>query len=157
MKISCPYLESDTCRVASSSAGFPVKTYPETCKACKQGTPVIQGLITLQKFHNGTLDNKVIINYGVGSELKKLISWFPIPAKSSCQRCKSLENKMNLWGPEKCQEKIEYIIKKLHITSKRKNIPFSALLARKLINKAIRTFKQKYQNENMDLRSNHST
>jgi hypothetical protein len=136
--INCPYLEGEKCQVASSTAGFPVKTYPETCKACKQGTQVIQGLITLQKFHNGDLDNKVIINYGVGSELKKLISWFPIPNKSNCHRCRNLENKMNAWGKEKCQQKIEYICKKLHIAAKRRGIPFSKTLAIKLINKAIR-------------------
>ena len=139
--IDCPYLQESKCQVASSLAGFPVQTYPETCKACKQGHQVIKGLVTLQKFNNGGLDNKVIINYGVGSELKKLISWFPIPNKSSCQRCRNLENKMNTWGKEKCQEKIEYICKKLHIAAKRRGIPFSKTLAIKLINKAIRNTK----------------
>ena len=136
--IDCPYLVDSNCQVASSQAGFLVRTYPETCKACKQGANVIRGLVTLQKFHNGDLDNKVIINYGVGTELKKLISWFPILNKSNCQRCRNLENKMNAWGKEKCEQKIEYICKKLHIAAKRRGIPFSKTLAMKLINKAIR-------------------
>lgn len=72
----------------------------------------------------------------VGTELKKLISWFPVP-KKNCRSCRSLEKKMNRWGPDICLQKIDYICKKLHIAAKRRNMPFSRTIAISMVNKAI--------------------
>lgn len=74
----------------------------------------------------------------VGTELKKLISWFPIPKAKECKACHDLERKMNRWGRAKCIEKKNYIIKKLKIAARRRNLPFSEHLVTILIDKAIR-------------------
>lgn len=73
-----------------------------------------------------------------GTELKKLIAWFPIRNKNSCPSCKALEHKMNLWGPEVCSERREYILKRLQVTALRKGIPFSKRLVNLLLDKAIK-------------------
>lgn len=74
----------------------------------------------------------------VGSELKKLISWFPIPNTKGCKSCRALEGKMNKWGVEICEKKADYILNQLKLTAKKKGIPFSEFIARTLLNKAIR-------------------
>lgn len=73
----------------------------------------------------------------VGTRLKSLIAWFPIPKKAGCGSCSRLEQKMNAWGPEKCREKIPYILAKLKIAAKRRGLPFSERLVRILVEKAI--------------------
>lgn len=78
--------------------------------------------------------------HGPGTELKKLIAWFPIPgAKKKCGRCKSLELKMNNWGCETCENtKKNYIIRKLMVSAKRNGVPTSEFLVGVLLKKAIR-------------------
>jgi hypothetical protein len=73
----------------------------------------------------------------VGTRLKNLISWFPIPNKGGCRSCRSLEAKMNSWGPEMCEKKIDYILKKLAIGAKRRGLPFSRRLVEILVRRAI--------------------
>jgi hypothetical protein len=78
------------------------------------------------------------VKYSTGTELKKLISWFPLINKEDCASCKSLEDKMNAWGPDVCEEKKEYILKKLWAAAKRRNLPFSKRLVTILVDQAIR-------------------
>lgn len=73
----------------------------------------------------------------VGTRLKNLISWFPVPKKTGCGSCNRLERKMNAWGPEKCLEKMPYILAKLRIAAKRRGLPFSERLVSILVSKAI--------------------
>ncbi len=72
----------------------------------------------------------------VGTELRKLIEWFPIPKKGKCS-CKSLERKMNQWGCDKCEQKMDYILKKLAINAKRKRVPFIKIVVKNRVRKAI--------------------
>lgn len=72
-----------------------------------------------------------------GTALKSLISWFPVPGKTGCNACRSLEAKMNRWGPAKCREKREYIAKKLWVAAKRRKLPYSRRLVLILIDRAI--------------------
>jgi hypothetical protein len=72
-----------------------------------------------------------------GTNLKNLISWFPIPNKGGCNSCRSLEEKMNKWGPEMCEKKMSYILKKLAIGAKRRRLPFSRRLVEILVRRAI--------------------
>jgi len=74
---------------------------------------------------------------GCGTNLKNLISWFPIPKQSSCVSCRNLEFRMNQWGPEKCIKKMPYIMKKLSIAAKRRRLPFSHRLVEILVMRAI--------------------
>jgi hypothetical protein len=73
----------------------------------------------------------------VGTRLKNLISWFPVPRKTNCGSCSRMEKKMNAWGPDRCREKMPYILAKLRIAAKRRGLPFSERLVRILIEKAI--------------------
>jgi hypothetical protein len=73
----------------------------------------------------------------VGTRLKNLIAWFPVPKKTNCGSCNRMERKMNAWGPEKCRVKMPYILAKLKIAAKRRGLPFSERLVRILIEKAI--------------------
>ena len=73
----------------------------------------------------------------VGTRLKNLIWWFPIPNKGGCRSCRSLEAKMNNWGPEMCEKKMPYILKKLAIGAKRRGLPFSKRLVEILVRRAI--------------------
>jgi hypothetical protein len=72
-----------------------------------------------------------------GTNLKKLIAWFPVPRKTGCPSCRSLELKMNRWGPEKCRAKMPYILGKLKIAAKRRGLPFSERLVKILVQRAI--------------------
>jgi hypothetical protein len=74
----------------------------------------------------------------VGTELKKLISWFPVSNKENCSRCRHLEARMNRWGADICEEKKDFIVKKLGIAAKRRGLPFSPSLVGLLVDKAIR-------------------
>jgi hypothetical protein len=44
---------------------------------------------------------------------------------------------MNNWGPEMCEKKMEYILKKLAIGAKRRGLPFSRRLVEILVRRAI--------------------
>lgn|GEM_PF-2490882 len=72
-----------------------------------------------------------------GTSLKELISWFPVPGKEGCQSCKSLEAKMNRWGPDVCRAKREYIAKKLWVAAQRRKLPYNRRLVLILIDRAI--------------------
>jgi hypothetical protein len=48
-----------------------------------------------------------------------------------------MEQKMNAWGPDKCREKMPYILAKLKIAAKRRGLPFSERLVRLVVERAI--------------------
>jgi hypothetical protein len=134
--MDCKYFDSGICKLASNKAGMQVRTYEQTCHACLSGKNVIQGLITLEKFNQGKL--KDVTNIGPGTELKKLISWFPIPNKNGCRSCNNLEVRMNKWGPDICERKLDFICKKLWVAAARRGIPYNKTLTEVLVRKAIR-------------------
>lgn len=155
--IECEYLEENNCRLASlridSISKVPTTSAAcEYCLSCNEpkslnkavASIAVQELIRIGKFNSNNHKHAALQNIltveisGPGTELKKLISWFPIPKKTGCRSCRSLEIKMNNWGPEKCKQKIAYITRKLHVAAMRRNIPFSTSLAEVLVRKAIR-------------------
>lgn len=73
----------------------------------------------------------------VGTELRKLLSWFPIPKKHGCRSCRTLEGRMNRWGPDKCEEYMDYILRRLKRAAKRRGLPFSRWAAKKIVMRAI--------------------
>jgi len=73
---------------------------------------------------------------GVGTELRKLISWLPI-RKRECGSCKTLEKRMNAWGPDGCEEYMTYILNRLERTATRRKIPFVRSVAKLLVRRAI--------------------
>lgn len=154
----CKYLIQSECQFAKTIVGVSLPTTSDVCQHCLQSDQPSQlnratgSLVAAHLLKNGKFNEadpvhakiKAILTVppsGVGTELKKLISWFPVPGKSKCRSCKNLELKMNCWGPVTCELKIAYIVKKLQIAAKRRSIPFSDSLAKTLIRRAIRNAK----------------
>lgn len=155
--ITCEKLVGGKCVVASDIAGMEVTAVSDACEFCLScekpkstnkatASMAVATLINSELFdarNPSHLELKKLLTVelpttGPGTELKKLISWFPIPGKSKCRTCKNLELKMNLWGPDKCELKTGYIVKKLKISAKRKGVPYTESLLNVLVTKAIR-------------------
>ncbi len=155
--IDCEHLEINQCLLATKHAdcGIPVLTTESACSFCLTcGNPkslnkavasiAADTLLRSGKFDANNSKHSAIQNVltvepsGPGTELRKLISWFPIPNKNGCRTCRNLELKMNRWGSETCEAKISYILRKLRIAAARRSIPFSESLTKVLVRKAIR-------------------
>jgi hypothetical protein len=158
---TCKHFQKDsTCALATRMAkGVPIQTTIESCEICsQQERPQAINGMTLTLAYSVTKNPKLRAmfqaigpcgnsvpcreNYIVGTELKKLISWFPL-GKKQCRYCKSLEARMNKWGPETCEQKREFIVKKLMLNAKRLGIPTTELLLNVLLNRAIRNAKNR--------------
>lgn len=157
--IECEHLDGNNCRLASSQ--IDVSLVPTTVSACeyclscdkpKSVNKAVASIAVSELIRTGKFDSNnpkhsalqkilTVDPSGPGTELKKLISWFPVPKKTGCRSCRNLELKMNLWGPEKCEKKIDYIVKKLRVAAARRSLPFSESLAKTLIRRAIRNAK----------------
>lgn len=87
------------------------------------------------------LKKKYTVECGPGTELKKLIAWFYSPDKKKC-KCASRIAKMNKWGPDKCEQKMETIIRWLKHSAAIAGIPFSRRIAESMIKKAIRNARE---------------
>lgn len=83
------------------------------------------------------ISERKLIYQGTGTELKKLIKWFPM-RHHTCPRCEKLEQMMNEWGPDKCYEKLDYILHYMEITARHNNILWSHRAVKTLILAAIR-------------------
>lgn len=124
----CQYLSGGFCLKAAK----PIQINQVFCDKCfASGTKLIDPL--LFRINGTHINNHQPL---VGTELKKLISWFPIP-KGRCTRCRSLEIKYNRWGIDKCKAKKDRIIKRLEIAAKRLHIATSRHLLSILVDKAI--------------------
>jgi hypothetical protein len=75
-------------------------------------------------------------NEGPGTELKKILSWFYLPDDSKC-KCNDRIAKMNGWGAEGCEQRIETILRWLRHSAAENKIPFSETAVRMLVNRAI--------------------
>lgn len=87
------------------------------------------------------LKNKYTVECGPGTELKKIIEWFPVlqaVTKSNCASCKNLERRMNKWGCHVCEtSKRSFIIAKLMISAKRAGVPTTEFAVGLLLDRAI--------------------
>lgn len=138
--MTCPHKQEQLCLIASKIADQDVETSQAYCHICsREKIPYTDNNLTRILANNAKKETSIQIKpYATGTELKKLISWFPVPKGKNCRSCRDLEARMNKWGPIKCQEKMEYIIKKLQIAAKRRKLPFSKRLVQLLVEKAIR-------------------
>lgn len=75
---------------------------------------------------------------GPGSELKKLLEGWPfrIPAKHECP-CLDYSKKMDAWGPDECERRIDEIIEHLRGQAAERGLPFIEVGARMLVQRAI--------------------
>ena len=79
-----------------------------------------------------------------GTELKKLIAWFYSPDKKKC-KCATRIQKMNKWGPDKCEEKMETILRWLRHSAAIAKIPYFRPAVLLLVRKAIKNSRSQSQ------------
>jgi hypothetical protein len=83
------------------------------------------------------LKNKYMVEHGLpGTELQKLISWFYTPSKKC--KCATRIAKMNAWGPDKCEENIDTIMRWLKHSAAINSVPYVESAVRVLVWIAIR-------------------
>ena len=156
MTIQCEHFRAGNCGVASQLADLDIPTTESMCGHCQQHRQPMQVNVvtaslawaTLRRTdaiempkHQTIVDVLSIrsqkpINDGPGEELKKLISWFYSPEKRKC-KCKTRIQKMNKWGPDGCEQRMETIVRWLKHSARIANIPFFRPVAVKLIRTAI--------------------
>ena len=152
----CKHKECNKCVIASTLAQTEVYPTEQECTYCSNLTPPqTQNMLTLAlakryttniELANSILTDMKILarqkaesqhNFGPGTELKKLISWFYSPDKKKC-KCLTRIAKMNKWGPDICLKKIHTIIRWLKHSARIHKIPFFEPAARLLVLKAIK-------------------
>lgn len=149
----CEYLQGATCLQASRMAGVTASTTEKACAVCLAETTrtnhVTASLALAVVARPIPEDKKYIIELlkvippkGPGTELKKLISWFYSPDKKNC-KCPARIQKMNRWGPDKCEQRIETILRWLKHSARIAGIPYFETAARMLVAKAINNARAK--------------
>ena len=138
--MSCPHLNHNVCNIASKLVGAEVTVNEVYCRFCKsEKLPMQENNTTRILARNFSQEFQLDIRENnPGTELKKILSWFPIPNKKDCGSCQDLERKMNRWGPEGCEKHREYILKHLKTACEERGLPYSRFLVNILLNRAIR-------------------
>lgn len=77
-----------------------------------------------------------VVEYGVGSELKKMLSMIGITSTPNCS-CNAKAKHMNDKGIDWCKDNKDLIVDWLEEEAKKRKLPFVRFAARKLINFAI--------------------
>jgi len=151
----CEYLDETKCKVASNFASLEIHVPQGACDQCllcdrpktvnevtlslvlfqTKGDTARQALFSLKQIAKNKLTQ------GPGTELKKLIAWFYSPDKRKC-KCLTRIAKMNKWGPDKCEQRIETIVRWLRHSARIAGIPFSRRIAESMIRKAIRNSRE---------------
>ena len=73
---------------------------------------------------------------GPGTELKRLLGWIGIKAGANCA-CNRHAAEMDRRGPEWCRDNIETIVEWLRAEATRRGLPFSGMLASRIVARAI--------------------
>lgn len=144
------------CKIVSDKLGRKVATDPTFCDLCIQaGGPRIEnnrGLRLLEGWNESRVAKKKFISTeekfgeGPGTELHKIIPAFL--ERKGCS-CRAFAKKMNIWGIEGCEQRIEKIVDKLVAESRKRAIfawvPDAATrtVARKMADTAIQRAKEK--------------
>lgn len=149
----CSSFKDGMCVVASQLAGKRCVPTLSQCEYCTNVATPSQGInrVTLSiavknadasarqkmlKENTGILTVHSVETSGPGTELKKLISWFFVPDDSSC-KCNDRIAKMNKWGPDGCEERMDTIVRWLKHSAATHNVPFQETVVRMLIKRAI--------------------
>lgn len=85
--------------------------------------------------------NKIDIDNGVGTELKKLLKMIGITASPTCS-CNTRARIMNENGIQWCEENKDTIIGWLEEEANKRNLPFSQIAAKMILNLAIKKAKK---------------
>lgn len=93
--------------------------------------------ITVDETHTAYPRQRTI-EYGPGTELKKLLGrWLGIVASPTCQ-CNAHARQMDAWGPAECAARLDEIVGWLEAEAKKKRLPFIREVARQMVRLAIR-------------------
>jgi hypothetical protein len=85
----------------------------------------------------------VVEKEGVGTELKRLISWFHQPNKKC--KCDYRIQKMNKWGPDECEKREATILRWLKHSAAQAKMPYFETAAKVLLRKAIKRSRSRSQ------------
>jgi hypothetical protein len=122
----------------------PIGCCPDTfyaCSALNLCLPLDRPCITPEPFGDFASiselsDDQSYIGEGVGTELKKLLKFIGITASKDCS-CNARAKTMNEKGIEWCKDNIDTIVGWLKEEASKRNLPFFAYAARKLVQLAI--------------------
>lgn len=149
---TCKFLNEDgTCQVASELAGIPATPKESNCRECfRKGyipNKSVAGLAVVTLLTNNKQPPKELVqaaakqlNGGPGTELHSIYSWFTTDAECKCE---SRAAKMDIWGPDKCEEEMETILDWLQESAKRKHLPFIRPIVKVSVQLAIRRAREK--------------
>lgn len=165
----CQYYNSGKCVVASHLAnGLECFVNEHSCAACSSsenpmGENKVTASIAAAHLYKAKIDlpddlmnflgisTKRLVEHapddGVGFELARLISWFYVDT-DPCLICKYRMQKMNVWGPDVCEEKIETILVWLKQAANKRRIPYVDFAVRLLLKKAIANARRKCCGDN---------
>lgn len=159
MTIDCQMRKGDCCQLVSELASVPLELAKVTDNACgyciRQGSdrPVnyVTISVSISTLHrNGMLHpkkHKYLLTasasqVGPGKFLSESLSWIAKPDEGDCY-CKSRAAIMDIWGPDKCEEKIETIVGWLIEGAEKYGVDWApvavqSIVARAMIREAIR-------------------
>lgn len=81
----------------------------------------------------------------VGTELKKLVSWFAwAVGATDCETCANREQAMNRWGPDGCEQRLDRIKRWLKHSAASHGIIYSPTIATQLVKQAIANARAKH-------------
>ena len=78
---------------------------------------------------------------GPGTELKKLLKYMGIVASPNCS-CNARAKKMDEWGPDECEKRIDEIVGWLKEEAHKRKLPFIDYAGRLLVKRAISNAKR---------------
>lgn len=90
----------------------------------------------MEQIKKGEIKTSEDIGEGVGTELKKILSWMNIHASATCS-CNKRAKYMNEQGIQWCKENIPTILSWLKEESEKRKLPFLEYVAKKIVKLAI--------------------
>ena len=138
--MECQHFDNGTCKLVNAIVGKPVTILKAICTKCasdpapQQLNRVVRAWAEFSKRNQSPIPPST---EGPGTELRKLLSWFHSPDKRKC-KCETRIQKMNAWGPDKCEQKLETILRWMRHSAKIHKIPFFEPAVRLVIRTAIR-------------------
>lgn len=77
---------------------------------------------------------------GVGTEIKRVFKRYRI---APCQKCLELADRLDRAGVDWCRGRIDWIVEQMKENAKERRIPFSFIIARRIVNSAIKRAERK--------------
>lgn len=147
--MNCEFYTETECKLSSQIAGVTCPSDKKACERCiASDNPRGKNVVTVGVAVAYALKNKKAVEFsllkelgvaepqGPGTELKNMLSWFYLPDDSKC-KCNDRIAKMNGWGADGCEQRIETILRWLRHSAAENKIPFSETAVRMLVNRAI--------------------